>query len=394
MTSSYQYQSLSSPTTEIRLLDLLPGRGTIECRLRITDLALAKDTYEPISYCWKSYSRKGWPICTYREKKEVKNYILVRVDGFGFHITKSLAAALRQMRLTSEVRVLWADAICINQADDVEKSAQVAMMGTIFQSGKQTLAWLGDADCWTGRAFRALKIHLGQIPEHSNSTGLYQDSGDESQYRLGDPGAELLHSGYLRRARELCQDILSFLSFRSILQRPYFERAWIVQEIVLSENVLVMCGKHRITGDELYNGLLGYKHRRAIPNRAALIGNSIEDLWDNLGRYCLDEIINKLLHTKASDPRDKLYSALGLHQNCPECGLMVVDYSKDVDEVFLEATKLLLSRSPFLNLLSMSYCTSRPDGARKVRFALPKAGILNLNSKVDGLDYLGMSSIR
>lgn len=354
----YQYEPLSSPGTQIRLLELLPGRGIIQCRLQVTDLNLAKGTYEPISYCWKPYSRKGWLVCTYREKREGKS-VRVRVDGVDFHITQSLQAALRQMRQKTAVRVLWADAICINQADDGEKSAQVAIMGKIFQGGKQTLAWLGDADCWTERAFRTLKM---QISEDSSSTELHQDPEDESENHLGDPEAKLLYSRYLWRARELCQDIFSYLSFRSILQRPYFERAWIVQEIVLSENVLVMCGKHRITGGELYNGLLEYEYNKGLPARAGLIGHSFGDLWDNRDLYCLDTIITKLSHTKTSDPRDKLYSALGLHQNCPRCGLMVVDYSKDVDEVFLEATKCLLWRSPFLDLLSMSYCTNRTDG--------------------------------
>lgn len=364
MTSSYQYQPLGSPTTEIRLLELLPGRGTIECQLRITDLALAEDTYEPISYCWNSYSRKGWPIHKYKEKEEEKKSVRVRVDGFGFYITKSLDAALRQTRLTSGVRVLWADAICINQADDGEKSAQVAIMGKIYQSGKQTLAWLGDADCWTGRAFRTLKKEPSQAPEDSSPSGLYRDSEDESEYLTGDTGATLLHSRHLQLVGEFWQDLLFLLSFRSIFQRPYFERGWIVQEIILSGNVLVMCGKYRITGAELHDGLINCK--KGLPWRATLSGYSIVELWEARGLYCLNTLITKLSHTKTSDPRDKLYSILALHRNCPECGPMpvVVDYSKNIEEVFLDATKLLLSRSPSLDLLSMSYCTSRPDGMR------------------------------
>lgn len=382
MTSSYQYQPLGSPSTEIRLLELLPGRGTIECQLRITDLASARNTYEPISYCWNSYSRKGWPICTYKEKKKKENKsVRVRVDGFGFHITKSLAAALRQIRLMSGVRVLWADAICINQSDDGEKSAQVAIMGKIYQSGKQTLAWLGDADCWTGKVFRTLRIVLSQIPEDSSSSEFYQDSEDEPEYHPGDTGATSLHSRHLQLVRGLCQDVLSYLSFRSIVQRPYFDRAWIIQEILLSENVLVMCGKYSITGDKLYEGFTNCG--KSVPSRAFLIKYSIGKLWKTQEPYCLDTIITKLSHTKTSDARDKLYSILGLHQSCPKCGSMVVDYSKDTDEVFLDATKLLLSRSSSLDFLSMSYCTNRPDGTRVPSWAWdpqPRSTNFNLSS--------------
>lgn len=354
----YQYEPLSSPGTQIRLLELLPGRGIIQCRLQVTDLYHARGTYEPISYCWKSYARKGWLVCTYREKKEGRS-VRVRVDGADFYITQSLQAALRQMRQKTGVRVLWADAICINQADDDEKSAQVAMMGKIYQGGKQTLAWLGSSDCWTGMAFEYFKTAPRQMSGVSSSTELYEESTDESQYRPRDRSAKL-QVRHLQHVWGILGNSLSYLRFRSILDRPYFERAWIVQEIVLSAKVVLICGKHEITADELlYRGF--HEPKWIVPLRASLIDHSIGELWDNRKRYCLDEIITKLSHTKTSDPRDKLYSALGLHQNCPECGLMVVDYSKDVDEVFLEATKLLLLRSPYLDLLSMSHCTSWHD---------------------------------
>lgn len=353
----YQYKPLSSPNTQIRLLELLPGHGVIQCRLQITDFNLAKGTYEPISYCWNSYSCKGWVIRTYKENKERKSMRVVRVDGVGFQITRSLESALRQMRLNTGVRVLWVDAICINQADDDEKSAQVAIMAKIYKGGKQTLAWLGNADCWTGMAFKYFKR---QISEDSNSTGIHEEPTDESEYWAGDPTAKSQDLRHLRRVWEIYQNLLSHVFFRSILDRPYFERAWIVQEIVLSSEVIFMCGKHEITAEELmYKG--SHEPERILPPRAGLMDHSIWDLWDNRKLYCLDEIITKLSHTKTSDPRDKLYSALGLHELCTRCGSMVVDYSKDVDEVFLDATKLMLSQSSYLDLLSLSYCTSRPD---------------------------------
>lgn len=122
MTSSYRYQPLSSPATQIRILELLPGRGTIQCRLKFTDLEEAKDTYEPISYCWKAYTREHWWGGLYKEKKKEKSY-RVLVDGADLYIHENLHGALRRMRFKTEVRVLWVDAICINQADDKEKSA-------------------------------------------------------------------------------------------------------------------------------------------------------------------------------------------------------------------------------------------------------------------------------
>lgn len=40
---------------------------------------------------------------------------------------------------------LWIDAVCINQADEVEKSWQVQQMWTIYNSTEYMATWLGNA---------------------------------------------------------------------------------------------------------------------------------------------------------------------------------------------------------------------------------------------------------
>lgn len=359
MASPYQYQPFRSPAAQIRLLELLPGRGIIQCRLKTIDLNDAKGTYEPISYCWKAYTRKHWWGVTYKEKRQ--KTFQIQVDGAGLYISESLQVALRQLRLKTRVRLLWADAICINQADDNEKSVQVAIMGEIYRAGKQTVVWLGDANCWTGRAFRFLKLVSSQVSEASDSPELCNQPEDESNYSRGDGSAKGPRLRHLKNVWASFQDRISHLALRSVLCRPYFERAWIVQEVVLSGHAVVMCGKHTITGSTMRKVLYSLKGSSFSPDEIALIEESFGDLQANRELYCLDTIISKLSYTKASDPRDKLYSALGLHQNCKRCGSVIVDYSKDIDSVFLDATKILLSRSPYLDILSMSYGSSRPD---------------------------------
>jgi hypothetical protein len=360
MAPFYQYQPLSSPSTQIRLLELLPGRGILQCRLEVADLREVVDTYEPISYCWKTHTQKHWLASTYKEKKKQKTF-RIRIDGADFCITESLRSALRQMRLRTEIRVLWADAICINQANDDEKSAQVAMMGNIYQSGKQTLVWLGNADCWTARAFRQLRQVLLGIPEDSESDDTSGETMDEPGHSESSHGtlavAKTRGLRHLLSVRRLSQSFLKHNAYLSIYTRPYFRRLWVVQEFVLSAHVVVMCGKHEITGDELYQAY--YEIVRDPFSARDWITDSFACLWNDPELYCLNEIICRLLPMESSDPRDKLFGTLGLHQNCETYETLVVDYTKDVDDVFLDATKLLLS--PFLDLLSISYGASRPN---------------------------------
>jgi hypothetical protein len=48
-------------------------------------------------------------------------------------ITKELAAAFKKFRREDSNRLLWVDAICINQNDTKEKNCQVPLMRTIYE---------------------------------------------------------------------------------------------------------------------------------------------------------------------------------------------------------------------------------------------------------------------
>jgi hypothetical protein len=71
-------------------------------------------------------------------------------------ITENLHSALRQLRQTENHRILWVDAVCINQSDDVEKGRQVALMGEIYKRASSVLVWLAPASFETSKALEFL----------------------------------------------------------------------------------------------------------------------------------------------------------------------------------------------------------------------------------------------
>jgi hypothetical protein len=52
-------------------------------------------------------------------------------------ITSNLHAALLRIRGATEVRILWADAVCIDQTNDTEKNHQVGIIGDIRNASGQ-----------------------------------------------------------------------------------------------------------------------------------------------------------------------------------------------------------------------------------------------------------------
>jgi hypothetical protein len=120
------HQPLPTPSS-IRILQLQPEEGTdiIQCQLLVVerDHALA---YEAISYTWGRGTDTRVISC---ENQKLK-------------VTVNLRDALWRIRDPTEVRLLWADAICINQHDNEERGFQVRQMPLIYANAERVLVWL------------------------------------------------------------------------------------------------------------------------------------------------------------------------------------------------------------------------------------------------------------
>jgi hypothetical protein len=100
------------------------------CTLSLAQLetsdSSAAPIYEALSYVW------GKPI--FSES--------IRLNDQEFLITPSLKYALSCLRLKAQPRVLWVDAVCINQSDVSERNQQVALMRDIYSQCQRDIAWL------------------------------------------------------------------------------------------------------------------------------------------------------------------------------------------------------------------------------------------------------------
>jgi hypothetical protein len=142
----YTHKPLS-PGQNIRLLDLERSAdfaSEIRCRLVEITLAKARNGYVALSYTWGGQIRDSRIIC----------------DDKPFYVTTNCATALRYLRKRSKWRILWVDAICIDQSSNDERGHQVDLMGAIYQHAYNVIVWLGEAEVETQRAFtRARNFH-------------------------------------------------------------------------------------------------------------------------------------------------------------------------------------------------------------------------------------------
>lgn len=133
MDSPYIYERLPS-AGQIRLLKLQPGPPSSSdspIHFTLVTANLYEDpgpSYEAISYCWGDSSNLQPVYC----------------DSKVLFVTHSLYTALLRFRQPDRVRTLWADAVCINQSNDLEKGQQVNLMTRIYSQPKSVLIWLGD----------------------------------------------------------------------------------------------------------------------------------------------------------------------------------------------------------------------------------------------------------
>lgn len=193
----YRYHPLSKH--EIRLLHLHPGETHTRIHLRLVQVQLRDRTnYEALSYVWGSSAERTSIVCN--------------EAGDVLSVTKNCKTALRTLRLRAAMRTLWIDAICINQNDVEERNQQIQLMPDIYSMADRVVAFLGEAS-------------------------------DDS-----DLGMDLVLDDWnsIFRNNRTPVGSLQRKAIDGILERAYFQRVWIVQELLLAKEVQILLGNKAV----------------------------------------------------------------------------------------------------------------------------------------------------
>lgn len=280
--------------------------------------------YTALSYTWGASGRN----------------VEVSANGGRTTITESLSEALRHMRKTQQRRddidgFWWIDMLCINQQCIPERNHQVAMMREIFQGASLVVAWLGTSDRLE------YDIHTNQSLQVSSQASDHTDAVDY----IGLPGRSL-----------------DLRETRVILSRPYWGRVWVIQELCVAKDIIIMDDSLCISWSTFSSDLTEWKHpaggvqasifsdpvgRLSVSNFRLLIPYNLislrEKVCNNGRENSLGSLLTFASQSEATNSRDRVYSLLGLANDVSEESIPL-DYSLSPCAVYCAAIRVIYKK--------------------------------------------------
>jgi hypothetical protein len=359
----FVYKPLA-PRDTTRMLVLDPGSfgdpltGSIEHVQDVHDC-----TYDALSYVWG---------------KERSNHTISVIFGFAFgrneiSLSPNLHAALQRLRSPHKSRNLWVDAICINQKDSLEKSTQVENMREIFANAEKVVVWLGEEekhDELALSALRRLNSHVNQWDQVDPFPRLGWGRDEE-----GNP--------WTRGTKARALPSIEERNLELLLNREWFRRSWVVQEVATARKVDIQYGTKAVPW-EIFNGLYHETLDRFakdgigsdLARRACENITTMENGRRSHHGLMSMDLFDVLLATNANectDPRDKIYSMLGLARDWLQKKGLRPDYSDDATLEYVFKRFALWDTKMNLKIRILS-CASGPCDSKGI-FAILGAGL-------------------
>jgi hypothetical protein len=301
----------------IRLLEVWVDSRSHELagKFKLISLDDCTHNYTAISYAWENPA----PVSRIRFP-----------DGRSLSLSQTLSGLFDSLRKRHDAFIVWIDALCINQKDLDERASQVRLMGKVYSSAEQVLLWLGASTQETKDAFRFIE---------SKQTLSWPEDWDKEK------------------------DFSGLSPLFSLLERPWFQRVWVIQEVTLSDNVLIACGEDTIDFDNfrlcvfgLWKFFEGWYDEggddaavRGLWCMTRLI--FIRDEFQDSGAVRYEVLLQAAFHCQATDKRDMVFAFRGIADKdrlVPE-----PDYTASVEDVYTETAIALLCHGTSLDLLAL-----------------------------------------
>ncbi|KAL2072369.1 hypothetical protein VTL71DRAFT_11712 [Oculimacula yallundae] len=356
----FSHRRLDNPATQIRLIKIAREHLLLTAGVDMATLFFTVEHYDldkcppysALSYCWGDPLQNNG-VCCDGKFIRISNSLFYLMKWFYTSKTDIEKQGLRSVESHAEDSAvyLWADGICINQVDIGEKNHQIPLMRDIYTKGREVKAYVGESDK-SMAALLSMQIIHETCKGQPEWTALPQDV-IEKDFKYVDWEA-----------------IFGFLS------QPCFERSWIIQEIILGQDVQLWYGQASFPIDYLYKWVFCMDHYNVRQSESAF-GITVKDAAQqksfassmshiyNLGLVKANwtkgtptsfvEVLRRFRSAKAQNPKDKVYSLLSLSSSHYRTSILP-DYSeaKTVADVYYELAVCAAGTAEFSNLLHYS----------------------------------------
>ncbi|CAM1509382.1 Fc.00g031210.m01.CDS01 [Cosmosporella sp. VM-42] len=371
----FKHQPLAD-TNNIRIIKLFPSRETnSSIIIGLTEVELSSSpAYEALSYTWD-------------DQKPTED---ITCNGTTLRVTENVFLALRRLRRNDiRHRMLWIDAICVNQSDRTEKAAQVSIMGDIFTSAQMVNIWLSQSTEAMQLAFEGIR--------HANDEKWWESHESHTF-------TPTLKDGFVQ-----------------LMSHRYWARAWTTQEAALNQNSCIYIGQLEPIDISPFDILSWTVECRlhdvsTQPNPEDLYMDKLEDFYADIPEdlyggmtrgsvphYTLfnpfrinllnanKAFIRQLVEKKAQNPLDNIFA---LRSFFPPFAEIKVDYKRDLVDVLREATVRIIPHITLGALFELvSLCPAVPNAPSWI-LNLSCGKHLDWNSQFLGEWRMGIADIK
>ena len=319
---------------EIRLVNLHAGDGSLpmEIELNIEKYG-ARPDYEAVSYVVGPPDASA--IIMVRRGKRIRP----------IPISKTLDAVLRILREPFEDRLLWVDALSIDQDNPDERSAQISKMSRIFREARHVRIWIGPSADIEG-SDSAMEL-IPQILDFSVLDSLVHNESMRNHWR----------------------------ALAKLMGRDWFRRRWVVQEMAFARKATVHCGSKSVPWPDFADaaalfGSKWFEFRQGLKAREVYelgevqgVGaSSLVDISSNVFRkdqtgavltrlFSLESLLATLPMFEVTQDHDCVYAIIDLGQDSAGVDSIVRDYTVPAADLFRNVVEFVVDRSGSLDII-------------------------------------------
>jgi len=357
---TFEHPTLQPDQHQIRLVQLhssifdkFSAQPTIHLTLSVANLD-DKPRFKALSYTW------GSPLPTKQ----------IFINEQRFYVRENLWLFLQSAVSRGIREPLWIDQICINQAEIRERNHQVSLMSRIYTEANQVLMWLGpaaeesDLAMWWLKRISVRKSIWDPDPSWNSGWNIGKSRGR-------NPDITPMCIKYCKSRNAMISAIRGAL--KALLERPYWNRLWIVQEAILGTSPLVLCGARSIPSSQIVlfaaywrvdpaTYPIGHADRgtdtefmaavwRMMTVKATILVVLGNDGWAH--PFDLHSALRLSRYCECSDIRDRVFGVLALVQHQER---IEIDYSIPKERLMVQVLEHMVNREGIKSNIDVGEC--------------------------------------